>query len=99
MRVRIQRVLVNVLAGGMLRLTPGMMRRSRYDWRGRLGKALEVYIANSLTCSWPVALLPLYSRSRFTTSKAVGLGIGLSISVSRYGANEGRPASGVDADA
>ncbi len=75
--VRIQQVLVNVLANA-LDACPGGAK-IRVSWRPQ-GDTLEVLIADNGP-GWPEALLPSLLKP-FTTSKAIGLGIGLSICVS-----------------
>ncbi|ENK8309487.1 two-component system sensor histidine kinase PgtB [Salmonella enterica] len=75
--VRIQQVLVNVLANALDACSHDAV--IAVTWQTQ-GEALEVYIADNGP-GWPVALLPSLLKP-FTTSKAVGLGIGLSISVS-----------------
>lgn len=75
--VRIQQVLVNVLANALDACSHDAA--IAVTWQTQ-GEALEVYIADNGP-GWPVALLPSLLKP-FTTSKAVGLGIGLSISVS-----------------
>lgn len=75
--VRIQQVLVNVLANALDACSHDAA--IAVTWQTQ-GEALEVYIADNGP-GWPGALLPSLLKP-FTTSKAVGLGIGLSISVS-----------------
>ena len=75
--VRIQQVLVNVLANA-LDACPATAE-IEVSWRAQ-GKTLCVLIADNGP-GWPQALLPSLLKP-FTTSKDVGLGIGLSICVS-----------------
>lgn len=75
--VRIQQVLVNVLANA-LDACPAQAHIT-VNWQHQRG-TLSVLIADNGP-GWPAALLPTLLKP-FTTSKDVGLGIGLSICVS-----------------
>lgn len=82
--VRIQQVLVNVLANA-LDACPGEVNVA-VSWQSE-GSTLTVLIADNGP-GWPEALLPSLLKP-FTTSKDVGLGIGLSICVSLMKQMEG----------
>ncbi|TGD93583.1 histidine kinase, partial [Salmonella enterica subsp. enterica serovar Poona] len=81
---RRQQVLGNVLANALDACS--LDAAIAVTWQTQ-GEALEVYIADNGP-GWPVALLPSLLKP-FTTSKAVGLGIGRSISVSLMAQMEG----------
>ncbi|ROP49986.1 two-component system phosphoglycerate transport system sensor histidine kinase PgtB [Enterobacter sp. BIGb0383] len=82
--VRIQQVLVNVLKNA-LDACPTRAQIT-VSWQTE-GRKLRVFITDNGP-GWPVALLPSLLKP-FTTSKAVGLGIGLSICVSLMTQMEG----------
>ncbi|EGI4415147.1 sensor histidine kinase, partial [Escherichia coli] len=75
--VRTQQVLVNVLANALDVCGQGAVITVNWQMQG---KTLNVFIGDNGP-GWPEALLPSLLKP-FTTSKEVGLGIGLSICVS-----------------
>ena len=82
--VRIQQVLVNVLANALDASPTGA--QIEVHWQAE-GSRLCVFVCDNGP-GWPEALLPSLLKP-FTTSKDVGLGIGLSICVSLMGQMNG----------